>query len=183
MVRKLLLILAALALLAGLTAAPAAAARTTFGIYPKCVVTKAEAKRLGIPRTKPGHLCAAPVRAKRNAAGEVYELTRIQKRTRSWHYAGAVSDRWGRIVAEVVRRPGPVFGIQGWQRCAVTKAEARRLGVPRTKPGALCATPLRRVADGGYDPVHPVAGAWPLVEVLLADRTSLPVAYLVRRPG
>lgn len=71
--------------------------------WPRCIVTKAQAERVGIPKTRRGQLCATPLRARRVPGG--LELTRTQWRTESWRFLGMIVDEQGRYVADLVRRP------------------------------------------------------------------------------
>lgn len=110
--RKLLAILIAGVFVALGTVAPAQALQagwergtppTILGV-PKCIATKAAVRIYGVPKTKPGQVCAVRVWATEHRGNmTVYE--RANRATSSWEYVGLLYTDDGRYVADLVRRP------------------------------------------------------------------------------
>jgi hypothetical protein len=76
---------------------------TILGV-PKCIATKSAVRIYGVPKTKPGEVCAVRVWATYHR-GNRTDYERANRATSSWEYVGLLYTDDGRYVADLVRRP------------------------------------------------------------------------------
>ena len=76
--------------------------------YPKCIATKSAVRIYGVPRTKPGAVCAVRVWRTVPLAHGLWDYARANKAMDSWEWVGVLyaNNGYGEYVADLVRRPG-----------------------------------------------------------------------------